>query len=220
MSVQPVIGQLWLPDDSEEDFVGTDWHQRAIVQVYDALLDLAMLSTLPWHVGNQLTLVAWSPSGSVWRPSPDIMVHPEAGPAPRKEMIAAEDGVPALVIEVASESTWRYDVDAVRGKAAGYLALGVQHYLVFDPTGAYLDGQCHGWQHDNGEVRIWLPESDGRYWCRSLGISFRPEGVFLRVYDRSDRPMAWREERLQEIATLRAELAQLRQQLEARDNQE
>jgi len=218
MSVQQIVERFSLPDDTEESLVGTDWHQRAIVNTYDALLDLAILTGAPWHVGNQLTLVAWVPDGSVWRPSPDIMVHPNAGPAPRKEMVARDDGPPALVIEVASESTWRNDVNALHGKAAGYLALGVRDYLVFDPTGAYLGVPCRGWQRSGAGAHDWKPAPDGRYHSRSLGVSFRAEGVFLRVYDRDGRPIASREERLQEIATLRAELAQLRQQNELTDS--
>jgi len=218
MSVQQIVERCGLPDDTEESLVGTDWHQRAIDHTYDALLDLAILTGAPWHVGNQLTLVAWALDGSVWRPSPDIMVHPNAGPAPRKEMVARDDDPPALVIEVASESTWRNDVNALRGKAAGYLALGVRDYLVFDPTGAYLGVPCRGWQHSEAGVDDWMPAPDGRYHSRSLGISFRPEGVFLRVYDHDGRPIASREERLQEIMTLRAELEQLRQQSERPDS--
>lgn len=214
MSMPRIVEHIELPDDTDEDLVGTDWHQRAIVNLYDALVDLSLLMGVPWHVGNQLPLLAWSPSGSVWRPSPDIMVHPHAGPRPRKEMVAREDGIPALIVEVASDSTWRRDVNTATGKAAGYLALGVPAYLVFDPTSAYLGAPCHAWQQEGGAVREWLPASDGRYECRSLGISLRPEGVFLRVYDPTGRPVATREERLQELATLRAELAHLRQQID------
>ena len=216
MSVQQIVERFSLPDDTEETLVGTDWHQRAIVNTYDALQDLAILTGASWHVGNQLTLVAWAPDGSVWRPSPDIMVHPNAGPAPRTEMVARDDGPPALVIEVASESTWRNDVDALRGKAAGYLEIGVRDYLVFDPTGVYLGAPCRGWQRSEAGVDDWAPAPDGRYYSRSLGVSFHAEGVFLRVYDHDGRPMASREERLQEIMTLRAELEQLRQQNELR----
>lgn len=219
MSVQRAMDHLWLPDDTEEDLVGSDCHQRAIDGIYDALVDFAFLAGLPWHVGNQLTLAAEMPNGTIWRPSPDIMVHPHAGPEPRKEMATREEGPPALVVEVASESTWRHDVNDATGKAAGYLAIGVQDYLVFDPTAAYLGTSCRGWQQVDGVPREWQPAPDGSYRCRSLAIALRPEGVFLRVCDPSGRPIASREERLQEIATLRAELAQLRRQRDASESQ-
>lgn len=135
-----------LHDDEEEDLVGSDWHQRAITSLYNSLSDLATTTGQPWHVGNQLPLAAWKPDGDPWNPSPDIMVHPQAGPTKREGMSARDDGRPALIVEVASPSTWRYDVDAAAGKAMGYLALGVPEYLVFDPTGCFLGPPCRAWR--------------------------------------------------------------------------
>ena len=43
-----------------------------------------------------------------------------------------EDAAPAFVLEVASESTWRYDA---MGKRAIYAEIGVTEYWRFDPTG-------------------------------------------------------------------------------------
>lgn len=244
MSVQQVE-RFWLHDDSEEDLLGTDWQQRAIVQTYDALHGVAMRQHLPWHIGNQLPLAAWTPEQTSWRPSPDIMVHPTAGAAPRMEMSARSDDPPTLVIEVLSATTWRYDVDDVGGKAAGYMALGVLEYLTFDPMGEFLETPCRGWRLENGTVRSWEPEADGSYWSRALSIGLRPEGAFLRVIDgqgravptyeeqrrHSDtlardndalmREVAAREQELaardQEIAALRAAFAQLREQGSAVD---
>ncbi len=172
-------------DDTEEDLVGTDWHQDAIRGLRTGLRDLASRAGLPWHVGDQLTLVAWGPNGTPWRPSPDIAVYPTAGATQRKEMDARADGIPALVIEVASESTWRKDVDlrTDEGKARGYLALGVPEYLVFDPLDAYLGRPCRGWRATEGRIEEWLP-ADGRYESQTLGIALRPEGALLRVFDR------------------------------------
>ena len=82
-------------------------------------MDLAEVERLPWHVGNQLPLVGWAPPGAVRRPSPYIMIHPVAGWEQRKEMVAHTDGIPALIVEVASDSTWCHDVNLSEGKAAG-----------------------------------------------------------------------------------------------------
>jgi Uma2 family endonuclease len=209
MSVQSVdmAAHFSLPDDTEEDLVGADWHQSAIVRLYDSLVDLAYQQGHPWHVGNQLTLVAWTPSGAAWRPMPDIMVHPNAGPQPRKEMVVEQDGAPALVIEVASETTWRYDVNTKDGKAAGYLSLGVQEYLVFDPLGDYLPERCRGWRRVGDTIEVWRPTPEGRYESRTLGISFQPEDTLLRVIDGQGRPVLSGIEKTQEIARLRAQLA-------------
>jgi len=41
---------------------------------------VARIHALPWHVGDQLTLVGWRPDGKEWRPCPDVSVHATAGP--------------------------------------------------------------------------------------------------------------------------------------------
>jgi len=223
MSMPHRIDDFWLPDDTEEDMVGADWHQYSIDVLYDGIRDVADLHHLRWHVGNQLTLVGRLPRGP-WRPMPDIAVYPSAGPELRKEMSLQRDGPPILVVEVASPTTWEYDVNDVNGKAAGYLEMGVEYYLVFDPTNELLGTPCRGWRQTDGVTRDWRPEAAGSYRCASLGISLRPEGIILRVLDRDGRPVPTREERLEqlaeqarqlvgqadEIAALREEIARLR----------
>ena len=205
----------WLHDDTEEDLVGADWHQEAIRAAVISLRDLARRRRLSWHVGDQLRLVGTKPNGTAWSPSPDIMVHPHAGAAKRKEMTIAGDGVPALIIEVVSPSTWEYDVDMHEGKAFGYLAMGVPDYLVFDPRGDLLGASCRAWQQSDGVVREWRPGADGRYHTTSLDISLEPQGDLLRVYDPDDLPVPFyfeNAEMADRVAELEAELARLRGQ--------
>ncbi len=207
---------IWPHDDTEEDLVGADWHQEAIGGIVGALRDHAEIGGLPWHVGNQLALVAWSPDGNAWRPSPDVMVHPNAGAKPREEMTVGADGVPALVIEVASKSTWRYDQDMVEGKAWGYLTLGVPELLLFDPTGEFLGAPCRGWRSTAGTTEIWRPDNQGRYHS-ALGIALQAEGSRLRVLDGRLRPIPFRHEKTTLVIGSRRELEQQRQALAERD---
>jgi hypothetical protein len=129
MSMLHRVDDFWLPDDANQDMMGadwyqySDWHQYAIDVLYDGTRDVAALHHLPWHVGNQLTLEGSGPRG-VWRPIPDIAVYPTAGPELRKEMSVEKDGPPTLVVEVASPSTWEYDVNDVSGKVVGYISPG------------------------------------------------------------------------------------------------
>ncbi len=200
----------WLHDDCEEDLVGADWHQSAIRELSTGLRNPALTRNLPWHVGDQLTLVATRPDGSVWRPCPDIMIHPAAGPEERAELAVSVNGVPTLIIEVASPSTWEYDVDLVGGKAWGYLQLGVSNYLVFDPRSDLLGEPCRGWQIESGMVHDWLPHADGRYYATGLSISFVPEVPLLRSFDRDGQPVPFTFETSRRIAELEAENATLR----------
>jgi Uma2 family endonuclease len=227
MSISRVMSESRLHDDTEEDLVGADWHQRAILTIVTSLQDVASDRNLPWHVGNQLAFLCANQHRSSWRPVPDVMLHTRAGAAERAEMQLRADGLPDLIIEVASPSTWEYDVDAVAGKAWGYLSLGIANYLVFDPAGDLLGEGCRGWQCQAGEVRPWRSSEDGRYHALGLDISFKAEGSLLRTFDDHDgRPMEFPYEnhqrlRLQErevqsqamrIQELEAELARLRGQ--------
>jgi uncharacterized small protein (DUF1192 family) len=184
-------------------------------------------------------MVASKPDGAAWRPSPDVMIYAQGGRAPRAEMSVATAGLPALVIEILSTSTWTYDVDDQGGKAWGYLRLGVPFYLVFDPYATLLGQSCRGWRQDGGAIRAWLPEPDGRYHVPSLSISFQPEQDLLRVYDPDGKRVPFyfekdqsvrvvaeerdllarqREEDQRRITTLEAEMARLRAQLAGQED--
>jgi Uma2 family endonuclease len=215
----------WLHDDMEEDLVGADWHQRAIRTLVTSLRDLARQQGWPWHISDQLALVGWKPDGTPWRPSPDVSVHPTLGPEDREEIDVRTDGPSALIIEIASRTTWEYDVSLERagrvGKAFAYLVLGVPEYLVFDPTARLPGTPCRGWRRVGEATQEWRPESDGRYHSRPLRISFRPEGDLLRVIAPDGSPMPYDHEKdqtigmqAQENAALRQEIADLRAELE------
>jgi len=148
---EQVLDYSWLHDDTEEDMVGADWHQDAIRAIGLALKTLARERQWPWHVGDQLTLIGDVPGRERWSPAPDISVHPTLGPAARRDLDLRVEGPPTLVVEVASPSTWAYDVSLERawrgrrqvGKAYGYLMLlGVTEYLVFDPRQEYLSARA------------------------------------------------------------------------------
>jgi Uma2 family endonuclease len=186
----------------------------------NGLREVAQEQGWPWHVGSQLTLVAWHPDGSPWRPMPDIMVHPHAGPSLRREMDAASEGLPALIIEVASPTTVASDLNVdsptprrPEAKAHEYLAWPVPEYLVFDPQGSFLAGQVRAWHVVEGRVEDWRPDAGGRYHS-ALGVSFEPEGISLRIYDPGGRPVPLDEENPIVRAQLAREAAEARRQAE------
>jgi len=216
----------WLHDDVEEDLVGAEWHQHAIRTLSTSLTTLAEARGWPWHVGDQVTLAAWKPNNEAWRPAPDILIYPRLGPTERQEIDVRAEGPPAFIVEVASASTWAYDVSMEReggrprrrrvGKARAYLVgLRVPEYLVFDPRSEFLAGQVPAWRRvgDAGDmVEEWLPEPDGRYQSRALGISLRPDGPLLRVLDPDGRPVPYWFEATRENAALRQENAARRRE--------
>ena len=201
MSISRVMPESLLHDDTEEDLVGADWHQHAIVTIVTSLQAISAEHNLAWHVGNQLPFLCIKPDRTSWRPVPDVMLHARAGAGERADMSLDSDGLPDLIIEVASPSTWRYDVDTTSGKAWGYMRLGVANYLVFDPAGDLLGEECRGWQRRAGVTAPWHPTKDGRYHALSLEISFKAEGSLLRVFDQQGNPVAFPHETTQQLRT-------------------
>jgi Uma2 family endonuclease len=190
-----------LPDDP---VVGTTTHQAATALLYDSLHWCGAGRGLPWLVAIRLPLVVpWSDA----RLAPDLLVHATLGNSEREQLDQATDGPPALIIEVTSPQT-SLDADlcliADTGMKELYGVLGVQEYLVFDPTGELIPGQVRAWRAGAAGYEPWLAEGDGRWHSRSLGISFMPQGMRLRVYGQDG----------QLVPTIR-EIAAARRQLEA-----
>ena len=173
-----------LTDDTEEDLVGTDLHQRAIRTLCENLLQVQEKRGAPWHVGMQLTtLMGDVPGKEDWQPSPDILVHLTAGPDDLSSLDAVALGAPQLVIEVLSRSTWRYDIEA---KKDAYWHAGVEEYLVFDPTTDYLGTEVRAWCRASRGFVPWRAIraiARGRWHSRVIDATFRPQSMLLRVID-------------------------------------
>ena len=200
---------MTLYDDTEDSVVGSEWHQFARALLVSSLYIYALDAALPWHVGNQLTLVGPGTGTTPWRPMPDFSVHATAGPALREELDIRAEGPPRLALEVVSSTTWEYDTDLREGKAWGYLELcQIPEYLVFDPQGSFVVEQCRGWRRHGSRIEPWQPGASGRYES-SLDVSFAVEGTFLRVYDPQGQALPFdfelraqlREERARHLAS-------------------
>jgi Uma2 family endonuclease len=175
------------PDDTEETLAGSSAHQDAIVAATTGLRLCARRRNLPWHVGNQLTVIVQRLSGGPhYQPAPDVLVHPTLGPALRQSLNVGIEGPPSLIIEVASPSTARErDLSSHpgRGKPALYATMGVEEYIVFDPYGEFLPTRVLAWQRTLSGVFIpWEPETNGHWLSRALGVSFAPQSFLLRIY--------------------------------------
>jgi hypothetical protein len=105
-----------------------------------------------------------------------------------------------------------------------YERIGVSEYLVFDPIGQILPQQVRAWRRGALGYEPWEPGRDGRWHSVALGVSFAPQGLWLRLYDQEGQLVSTireiNRERQQltnlnraqadELARLRAELRRLR----------
>lgn len=171
-----------LTDDTEEELarVGTDVHQTAIRRLCDSLWLAGPERGLPWHVSSQLMILIGKIEGKYWRPSPDVFVHPAGGTEPRTSWDVAVAGVPPFVVEVASPATWEDDL-TIKRRTYGYV--GVQEYLVFDPTTELLGSPMQAWHATDEGFVPWPAGADGHWHSAVLPVSLQPQGLLLRVYD-------------------------------------
>lgn len=179
-----------IPDDTEETLLGSSSHQGAIVTVFDGLSICAQRRSLPWFIGNQLTLLVRQEGRELLRRfSPDILVYHTLAIADPTSLSIALHGPPTLAIEIASPSTaLDNDVNLFEPEAKPqvYDRIGVAEYLVFDPTGGILGTPIWAQRRGPDGLAPWHADADGR-WHSTLGVSFAPHGALLRVHDHDGR---------------------------------
>ena len=183
----------WPPDDSEESVVGSEHHQRVIDAARDGMEMAGIANGAAWHVLSQVAV------GGFHRPDrssynsllPDVFVHPLPNPHPEsgETLTFAEIGIPLLVIEVLSESTWRQDLDGRAGKAWSYAEAGVAEYLAVDYNCRYMKEHVRALRLERGRWMPWPSTAEGRWESPALGVSFAFDGLYLRVYDARGRQM-------------------------------
>ncbi len=67
--------------------------------------------------------------------------------------------------------------------------------MLFDPFGEYLRPRLQGYQLERGKFQPIHLEADGTLRSQTTGMTFRPEGMRLRLVDTATgRPILWHEE--------------------------
>lgn len=98
--------------------------------------------------------------------------------------IAEEGKPPDWVIEVASPSTYKYDIE---GKKDLYEAMGVREYWVYDPEGGMHDPRLQAWVLAPGGYEeladLKRPGLEVTLRSEALDLEFHFDGADLRVWD-------------------------------------
>jgi hypothetical protein len=195
---------LWPPDDTEESIVGVDRHQLDIISLRTGINEegaatagSALFSArsigeaqrpatgglVPWQAISQIMYLGCErPDSSAYTVYPDVFVFTRAMDRTRGSYSLAQDGPPALIIEVASESTYKVDLDLLRGKGWSYAHAGVAEYLVLDPSGVYVPDLGRGWQLVDGKYVPWERDASGRWRSGVIGVAFGVEAGLAAVY--------------------------------------
>jgi Uma2 family endonuclease len=93
---------------------------------------------------------------------------------------------PQVVFEIASEETWKKDLEE-----KPYAFMGVEEYFAYDPNeptvGRESAGRLFGWQLDPGRraMREMPVGPGGQLWSPHLDSFLVPQREYLRLYDRT-----------------------------------
>lgn len=149
--------------------------------------------------------------------APDLFVVFETRKEERRTWKIWEEGkAPDFIIEFTSEATKGRDRWFKRGL---YEELGVQEYFQFDPLSEYLEPPLQGYRLVNNLYRAVEPEKTQEGYLqlksRLLNLYLRHENDDLRFYEvESGVKLLTQEEAEDELTRLRAEIEQLKHQLE------
>jgi hypothetical protein len=120
--------------------------------------------------------------------APDLAVIKGITQRPmRSWRVGVHGPAPHVVFEIASEDTWKRDLEE---KPDRYAMMGVQEYFAYDPNEPPVRQRepfrLFGWylDKDTGLMQKMLPGPDGRLWSRHLDSLLVPDGAYLRLYDR------------------------------------
>lgn len=185
----------WPPDDTEESVVGTDLHQKSIINLRWGLNEVARTQTTPgqaapWQALSQTIVTGFERrDGTRYKTLPDVFVYSQAIDQNRGSVTLAVDGPPMLIVEVLSESTYDSDLDLARGKGYSYAQAGVREYMALDPLGAFMPERIRAWRLEEGVYRPWEPNAEGRWHSTQIPIALGLEGLLATVYTRDGRRM-------------------------------
>jgi len=93
---------------------------------------------------------------------------------------------PQVVFEIASEETWKKDVEE---KPLKYALMGVEEYFFYypddAPTWKHSQRRLIGWQFNKatGAITEMTPDREGRLWSQHLESFLVPDGLSLRLHD-------------------------------------
>jgi hypothetical protein len=210
----------WPPHDTEESILGTDLHQKTIINLRWGINEVAQLCRIldqpaPWQALSQIALLGCPrPDGSLIRTYPDVFVYRQSIDENRGSVAVYSDGPPVLIVEVLSDSTFEVDVDTELGKGYSYAQAGVQEYLALDPTGSMLREGGRAWRLADGVYQPWERDAQGRWQSAAIEVAIGLEGALATVYTRDGQRIHGEGQVEAELRRSREELAHQAAELE------
>jgi len=202
------LEEIEYPSSDGQPMAETGIHANVMILLKQALDDLLESRNANAYVAIDMNWY-WQKGNNKAVKAPDLMVILGVGRHERNSFMSWKEGgrVPDLIIEVASNGTWREDVNE---KKEVYQQQGVREYFIFDPLAEFLDPQLRGHRLESGYA-LEADNGDGLA-SHVLQARLLVEGSTLRLFDEVSRqPVLTRIEQVQ-LSQERAE--QVRQRAE------
>ena len=199
---------VYYPEEREDDMGESKAHIRLLAGLL-SVLECFFKGREDVFISGNMNLYYEEGNNRRWF-APDLLVAFGVPNVDRSSYLLWREGVfPQVIFEIASEKTWRNDVDE---KLRLYEQLGAEEYYILDPEFAFLPAPLTAFRRE-GERLIEQELTDERIFSPRLGLEivrqgntfrlFNPEtGGFLRTLEESEN----------EIERLKAEIARLREE--------
>ena len=187
--------RLVSPDEYNDDTIPLTLEEDVAESSYQTMLVIYLISVLRWYFRPQNWIIL--PNLAIYPPKPrdqydhtdpDIAVF--VGTSPPKRNIKSwrvsppNRPAPTVVFEIASEGTWKNDLES---KPMDYARMGVREYYAYDPNSPQLDKggpRLRGWNVADRVITPLQPDAQGRMWSDALNSYLVPDKTYLRLTDR------------------------------------
>lgn len=192
MNAIPLEQEMEYPISDGQPMAESPLHLKVMIDLIESLTRRYAEAPDVWVGGNLfLCYERGNPAACL---APDVLVaRGVVANRMRHNYLLWEERVPpCLVVEVTSRKTRRED--QVKKKNV-YERIGVEEYVLFDPSGEYLRPRLQEYRLQEGHYQAVRLEEDGSLLSQATGLRLRPEGQRLRLMDAvTAEPILWAEE--------------------------
>ena len=204
---------VYYPEERDDDMGESSVHIKLLANLL-SILKLYFKNRQDVFLSGNMNLYFEKGNSRKWF-APDLLVAFGVPNVERSSYLLFREKVfPQVIFEIASEKTWRNDIDE---KLRTYEQYGAEEYYVLDPEYAYLSAPLMAFRRENDKLSL-VPVTDDRIFSPRLGLeiiwmenSFRlfdpNANEFLRTLEESEGGRRIAET---EIERLKAEIERLK----------
>lgn len=201
--------EIYYPDGDGQPMAELDLHREVMIYCIESLQAV--------YAGRQDVYVAGDNFLYYMRNRPRAVVSLDCyvvfgvGPHLRKSYKVWEENgqMPVVAIEITSDSTRNEDVE--RKFDLYQDVLGIPEYILFDPTGDYIDVRLTGYRLTPQGYILIERDSNERLYSEQLGLYLFAEGNRLRFFDPASGEILPTHEEVRALAAQETQRAQVEQ---------